>query len=1414
MERNLWTSHDHNTDEEDLFANVVSLRSRLKKTERNLQDLGEELYVCVQSTNSYNPDDTLEILTMEDLTDPSELHNCSTQSSLSRMPWHNRDSSRKHKNKCYSLSLDKTLEEENEILRDKLNIVREKNASLTSQNHHLMNKIETINYELNQSRARISFLESTLSTHSVSIPMLEEQIASLEAEVQAQDKALKEAEDKLEESQKRLMEKEYSFQKLKEEYKEIRFDLIEQCKQGKRTECQRNEALFNAEELTRTFKKYKEKISEKLEKVQEEEQTLERNLMNCVKEKEKLHAKCNSYRSELESTKEQVRQLTEENSIGKENLRGVEAKCAEMEVQLKHSQQTILKLENKLQVQDTVLEEKNTLLHEIASLKALVAQQNDHLKLYHQEIENSRTELKTLENIISQLSQSSPREASHSMHHSKEASCPNCCDLSRSLIEELRLKLTMKEALIQQFQAETMTSNPCQDLFDESERQELNGLEIEPVKLTGNQTERKHQQLELVAKQFEKVKQRLHGQLEELRTKLEKCEAENSFLKETMAQRTSQFQTIQDELLEKAAKSSSLEREAARKSSRLSALEKQLEEKTLAYTTAAEKNTELERELVEVNAQLHSLERNFNEEHGHLATVLKKTKMIHHEHQKELEKQIELLESRLETRCQQFHEQENTMSLLQQDILCKQRQIESLDLLLIESKEEMENQKTKKEEAIRILQSQFTEETIKVRQLQAALDDCKEDLAVYLSNLEESKVLFEKQLAKKNDEIQRLHKEIKLKNNNLQSTSEQNFILQQTLQQQQQMLNQETIRNCELEDSQIKLQQQVLKLEQELQKQKEIMEEELRKTTENLHLVSEEADLKRQKIAELTGTIRQIKIEMDQCKDELIDMEKELVHLRRDGHAKASQLGHLEMTLEEKHEELQKKTQQVKQLEDKLLQAETQQKDSEQKIGTLETDLQNATGKLKTSLRQLQELRNMLQETQLALEEKYAAIENLTEELRDCKDELENKRQELLEMEKILKERNWDLKQRAAQVTQLDMSIREHRGELEQKIIKLEGNLEKAELQIKECNRQIESLESKLQHSKGELQEKELIILQQDQEINRLKKETGRKQEKVTDIEKKVEEQERFMAEQHKEILDLGQQLRLEREQMKKVHLELLESRRQQAQAQRDVDRLSLELEEVNHLSHEKESRTNHLAEQLGAAQAREAQLEARMRTEIRRLSAEIHSLKQSYTSEKLLHETEETKRKESISKSHHLYGQLQQLKLDLEDAQGTVCNLQEQLQSRNDMIDAANEALLLKESEVTRLQARIAGHERTESIKQLSAPQNISTHQWLDQEPDFDRHSQRKSASTNDPSFKDDGNLLKPKNIFTTNSLVICRKPKDTIHDSPKSPDESSFDPLTHIVEEDETCDSSDFQTLSGMLKYINKEMSSENSP
>lgn len=58
-------------------------------------------------------------------------------------------------------------------------------------------------------------------------------------------------------------------------------------------------------------------------------------------------------------------------------------------------------------------------------------------------------------------------------------------------------------------------------------------------------------------------------------------------------------------------------------------------------------------------------------------------------------------------------------------------------------------------------------------------------------------------------QVQRLQQEIKIKNDNLQATSEQNLLLQQALQQQQQMLHQETIRNGDLEDNQAILQKQV-----------------------------------------------------------------------------------------------------------------------------------------------------------------------------------------------------------------------------------------------------------------------------------------------------------------------------------------------------------------------------------------------------------------------------------------------------------------------------------------------------------------------------------------------------------------------------------------------------------------------------
>ncbi|XP_014720741.1 coiled-coil domain-containing protein 18 isoform X3 [Equus asinus] len=1430
--------YSKDNEEESLLANVASLRHELTITEWSLQNLGEELSSVSPSENSdyaSNPSRS-ERLLLEDLSQPSQLGllNYSSYKKVCKMPSSSTDFQKQPREKM-SFSSSTPMDQEIKSLREKLNKVRQQNACLVSQNHSLMTKIESIHFELTQSRAKVSMLES-VQQQAANVPILEEQIINLEAEVSAQDKVLREAEDKLEQSQKMVIEKQQSLQKSQEECIKLKVDLLEQSKQGKRAERQRNEALYNAEELSKAFQHYKEKVAEKLEKVQAEEEILEKNLIDCEKENKRLQEKCGLYKSELEILKEKLRQLKEENNNGKEKLRIMAVKNSEVMAQLSESRQCVLKLESELEDKDEILREKFSLMNENRELKVRVASQNERLDLCQHEIESSRVELRSLEKIMSQLPLNRERfgfKSSLCKHQmsslsNREDNHIGCCEANKMMISELRIKLAIKEAEIQKLQANLTANQFSQSLTASNDNQEgskLNNLEMEPVKLGGNQVAEsiKDQNQHAVNKQYERERQRLASGIEELRAKLMQIEAENSDLKVNMAHRTSQFQLIQEELLEKASNSSKLESEMTKKCSQLFTLEKQLEEKIVAYSSIAAKNAELEQELMEKNEKIRSLETNINTEHEKICLAFEKAKKIHLEQHKEMEKQIERLECQLEKKDQQFKEQEKTMSMLQQDIICKQHHLESLDRLLTESKGQMEKENMKKDEALKALQNQVSEETIKVRQLDSALEICKEELALHLNQLEGNKEKFETQLKKKSEEVYCLQKELKIKNHSLQETAEQNVILQHTLQQQQQMLQQETIRNGELEDIQTKLEKQVSKLEQELQKQRESSAEKLRKMEEKCEAATREADMKRQKVIELTGTARQVKLEMDQYKEELSKMEKEIMHLKRDGENKTMHLTQLDMILEQTKTELDKKTNAVKELEKLQYHTETELSEASQKREALETELQNAHGELKSTLRQLQELRDVLQKAQLSLEEKYSTIKDLTAELRECKMDIEDKKQELLEMDQALKERNWELKQRAAQVTHLDMTIREHRGGMEQKIIKLEGTLEKSELELKECNKQIDSLNEKLQNAKEQLREKEFITLQNEQEISQLKKETERTQQKMKEMESVMKEQEQYIATQYKEAIDLEQELRLTREQVQSSHMEVVEARRQQVQAQREIERLSNELEEIKQLSKEKEAHGNHLAEELGASQVREAHLEARMQAEIKKLSAEVESLKEAYHMEMISHQENHAKWKISAdsqkSSVQQLNEQLEKAKLELEEAQDTVSDLHQQVQDRNEVIEATNEALLIKESELTRLQAKISGHERAEDIKFLLAPFSSPTEITPGiQEPKFSKPSHtaffkskklRRSISASDLSFKtrSDEDLseellqdLKKMQLEQPSTLEESQRDLTYIHSD-------SFKPLTCDLEDDSS-EKNDFSTLSGMLRYINKEV------
>eukprot|EP00069_Balaena_mysticetus_P006918 bmy_05409T0 len=569
MESSSSDYYNKDNEEESLLADVASLRHELKITEWSLQSLGEELSSVSPSENSHYASNLSrsERLVLEDLSQPSQLGllNYSPYKKVCKMPNSGTDFQKKPRDKM-SFSSSTPVDQEIKSLREKLNKLRQQNACLVSQNHSLMTKIESVHFELTQSRAKVSMLESA-QQQAANVPILEEQIINLEAEVSAQDKVL-------------------------------------------RAERQRNEALYNAEELSKAFQHYKEKVAEKLEKVQAEEAILEKNLINCEKENKRLQEKCGLYKSELEILKEKLRQLKEENNNGKEKLRIMAVKNSEVMAQLTESRQSILKLESELEDKDEILREKFSLMNENRELKVRIATQNEGLDLCQQEIESSRVELRSLEKIMSQLPlkremfgfKSSLSKHQMSILSNKEDSYIGCCETNKVVISELRIKLAMKEAEIQKLQANLTANQLSHNLTASNDNQEsgkLNSLETEPVKLGGNQVESiKVQNQHTVNKQYERERQRLASGIEELRDKLMQIEAENSDLKVNMAHRTSQFQLIQEELLEKASNSSKLESEMTKKCSQLLTLEKQLEEKIVAYSSIAAKNAELEQELM------------------------------------------------------------------------------------------------------------------------------------------------------------------------------------------------------------------------------------------------------------------------------------------------------------------------------------------------------------------------------------------------------------------------------------------------------------------------------------------------------------------------------------------------------------------------------------------------------------------------------------------------------------------------------------------------------------------------------------------------------------------------------------------------------------------------------------------------
>ncbi|XP_078416920.1 coiled-coil domain-containing protein 18 isoform X1 [Cetorhinus maximus] len=1428
--------------------NLLTLRKRLMKTERSLQSPRTDFSSARLSDQS---DDSSQqgyfpALTTEDLFQPDPVVPAMSNRHLAtaeRIPpqksvFSNISPTSSFGGRTPQLPATSAVEQENEQLWKKLSTLREDNARLVSQNHSLVREIESIQVELTQSKVKFCHLEPSINEKAHHISQLNEDILGLEAEVEAQEKALRVAEEKLEESQWMVAEKDKLLEKLSDERKRVKNELYEQSRRGKRAEQQRNEALYNAEELSAAFKQYKEKTKEKIAMFQANEEDLHSRLDHYDKDRTQLFEKCTILEKELESKNEEIRIVMGQSCDVKLVQKDLEAKNTGLFSILSDSKEKIKMLENELADKEAILKDTDALRVENAGLRLLTTSQSEKLLQLNKELEVTKLEMKNLESVLQQqqienkeidsgvsgtgLTSSSSMSAFSSTR--KENGMKDSklnADSNDSLFTDLSIKLAMKDAEIQKLKSSLMNSK-----FSKQECGDTSGRNCELLDRTSPEliSDRNKKDAGKSLDQHLEEERYRQIEVEKLQAELLEAEATISTLQTRMTEQINNFQQIQEQLSEKSKCIGKVEEELRKTKSQLSTVEKQLEEKTIAYTTNAVKAIEHEQDIEERNEEIIKLEKFIEEQHQENIVAREHIKKIQTEQCHELEKQIEILESQLEEKQQQLRKQKQTISTVHEEIYAKQSKIESLEFLLEETRQETKKQKERSDTALKALQNQIEEETSKVKELETALVICKEELKMQLQQVEDNREQQEKQLRKKSEEVHCLQKEVKISTINLKETNEQNMQLQQTLAQYQQMLQQGTARIGELEDHQALIERQVSQLEQELFKQKMAFTDELSKAEDKLLKAYHGQDSKHQQVVELASALKEIKTEMDKCKGETTALEKELLQLRRDSASKDIQLSQLETTLRSTQVELNKKSDEVLDLEENLHRIETDRSSAVQETQKMETQLQNARGELQDALNQLKELRDILQKAQNSLEEKNDTIEELANELRQYKSELQERNVKIIDMDQALKDRQWELQQRAAQLTQLDMNVHEHKTEMEQKVICLQSSLEKSELNIKERTKQVETLDENLQLIQEELREKDFKLLQREQQINQMRSEVEGKDIQIKEYEQMLKNKDQCIVKQHKEALDESQQVRLAREQMQHSYLELRETQQRLAQAQREVDRLSVELDETVRLSQEKEACVAHLAEELGAAQARETKLEIRTQAETKKLKELVKHLKNAHQKEIAMLKESSAQSLSPIAESptsQKSSDQLLQLTQDLENAQEHILHLESELKTQREVISAAEEGLIIKESEIARLQVKISGFERAMGKQQL--PSHNESNNRKDCTPQLKSfyplaRSMNRPISANDMYGTDIGSALHSLNysnrireileqsfiaqnigLVETEDASCAGKPENAalFSPSPKAEGEEDLE-LANLTS------NSNMETLSGMLNHL----------
>ncbi|XP_031430411.1 coiled-coil domain-containing protein 18 [Clupea harengus] len=461
---------------------------------------------------------------------------------------------------------------------------------------------------------------------------------------------------------------------------------------------------------------------------------------------------------------------------------------------------------------------------------------------------------------------------------------------------------------------------------------------------------------------------------------------------------------------------------------------------------------------------------------------------------------------------------------------------------------------------------------------------------------------------------------------------------------------------------------------------------------------------------------------MSKYHSELSEREKDLLLIRRASGAQSSQLAQMEKMLTQTKGLLDKKTEMgmegkpcegdtmVQDLEEKVQRSKRDRRNSLHRTQLLESQMKTVRGELVDTLDHLQELRNVLRRSQQQAEERKAAMEKLSTGLRETQQELEQRNEQVKDKDVALKDIQHELQQKDLQLSQLESAVKEHSSDMEQKLLFLQEATERSERELSERNKQLSQLESAVKEHSSDMEQK-LLFLQEATE--RSERELSERNKQVAFLSERLELVKAQL--QGKETLEeeamwQDQQLRECREQLQGTAQGLQEMRSR-------CETLVVQLEESTVLGREKESQVGLLEEELARVAEQAAQTEDRLQDAMATLTLELEAVWRKHQAELAVlqdSQAEMMKASECVantlrSSQELLSRELQHTRVQLDEAQHKAAALLAELRAREHLMHSTSEALLLKESEVTRLKTKISSFERGAELRSLSQSMGLS---------------------------------------------------------------------------------------------------------